>query len=152
MHAPLGRLCTSPVPEPAGAEVCSICFDQAVRDRGPGVPAPDVRGVHAVAVLPRQAQSGHAEPAAAHLPLLPRRHLPASGGHQAKAGDDDDEEEEGEGRLESPRHRRSHRSVNLGSSSSSLMGSIASSIGIKIIDDRRIGRADAAAREGQGQQ
>ncbi|XP_048571587.1 E3 ubiquitin-protein ligase XB3-like [Triticum urartu] len=120
-----------------GGEVCSICFDQAcaieVRECG-----------HQMCAACTLALCCHAKPNPATqsqpLPTCPfcrggiTRLAVAT---RAKAGDDDDddEEEEGaEGRLESPRHRRSRRSLNLsgggdGGSSSSLMGSIASSIG-----------------------
>ena len=115
-----------------GGEVCSICFDQAcaieVRECG-----------HQMCAACTLALCCHAKPNPATqsqpLPTCPfcrggiTRLAVAT---RAKAGDDDEEEEGAEGRLESPRHRRSRRSLNLGSGdggSSSLMGSIASSIG-----------------------
>jgi len=109
------------------AEVCSICFEQAcsieVRECG-----------HQMCAACTLALCCHAKP----NPATQSQPLPACpfcrGGiarlvvaTRARAGD----EEEGS-RLESPRHRRSRRSTNLSGdagSTSSLMGSIASSIG-----------------------
>ena len=51
-----------------------------VHDRGAGLWAPDVRAVHAGAVLPQQAQPDNAYTAIAGLPLLPRQHLAAARG------------------------------------------------------------------------
>ncbi|XP_010228799.1 E3 ubiquitin-protein ligase XB3 isoform X2 [Brachypodium distachyon] len=120
------------------AEVCSICFEQAcsieVRDCG-----------HQMCAACTLALCCHTKPNPAtqsqQLPTCPfcrgsiSRLAVAT---KAKAGDDEDDDDdddvEGEDRLEeSPRHRRTRRSMNLsgdgGSSSGSLMGSIASSIG-----------------------
>jgi E3 ubiquitin-protein ligase XBAT32/33 len=109
------------------AEVCSICFEQAcsieVRECG-----------HQMCAACTLALCCHAKPNPATqsqpLPTCPfcrggiARLVVAT---RARAGD----EEEGS-RLESPRHRRARRSMNLSGdagSTSSLMGSIASSIG-----------------------
>ncbi|XP_039786705.1 E3 ubiquitin-protein ligase XB3-like isoform X2 [Panicum virgatum] len=118
------------IAEASDAEVCSICFEQAcsieVRECG-----------HQMCAACTLALCCHAKPNPATqsqpLPTCPfcrggiARLVVAT---RARAGDDE-EEEEGS-RLESPRHRRSRRSTNLSGdagSTSSLMGSIASSIG-----------------------
>jgi E3 ubiquitin-protein ligase XBAT32/33 len=118
-----------------GAEVCSICFEQActieVRECG-----------HQMCAACTLALCCHTKPNPATqsqpLPTCPfcrgsiSRLAVAT---RATAGDDEeDDDEEGEDRLQSPRHRRPRRSLNLssggeGGSTSSLMGSIASSIG-----------------------
>uniref|UniRef100_A0ACD5X3X1 Uncharacterized protein n=1 Tax=Avena sativa TaxID=4498 RepID=A0ACD5X3X1_AVESA len=121
-----------------GGEVCSICFEHActieVRECG-----------HQMCAACTLALCCHTKPNPATqsqpLPTCPfcrgsiSRLAVAT---RARAGDDEDEDEddEGEDRLQSPRHRRSRRSLNLssggggdGGSTSSLMGSIASSIG-----------------------
>ncbi|KAF8718744.1 hypothetical protein HU200_025045 [Digitaria exilis] len=112
------------------AEVCSICFEQAcsieVRECG-----------HQMCAACTLALCCHAKP----NPATQSQPVPTCpfcrGGIAAlvvattrpRAGDDDDEGS----RLASPRHRRSRKSMNLsgdaGSTSSTLMGSIASSIG-----------------------
>uniref|UniRef100_A0A452XN63 Uncharacterized protein n=1 Tax=Aegilops tauschii subsp. strangulata TaxID=200361 RepID=A0A452XN63_AEGTS len=51
-----------------------------VHHRGAGLRAPDVRALHAGAVLPQQAQPGDPDPALAGVPVLPRQHLAAGGG------------------------------------------------------------------------
>ncbi|KAJ1297759.1 hypothetical protein BS78_01G401300 [Paspalum vaginatum] len=119
---------TTAIPEAGDAEVCSICFEQAcsieVRECG-----------HQMCAACTLALCCHAKPnpatQAQPLPICPfcrggiARLVVAT---RTRACDD---EEEGS-RLESPRHRRSRRSMNLSGdagSTSSLMGSIASSIG-----------------------
>ncbi|WVZ56457.1 hypothetical protein U9M48_006984 [Paspalum notatum var. saurae] len=119
------------IAEASGAEVCSICFEQAcsieVRECG-----------HQMCAACTLALCCHAKPnpatQAQPLPTCPfcrggiARLVVAT---RTRAGDDDDDEG-GSSRLESPRHRRSRRSMNLSGdagSTSSLMGSIASSIG-----------------------
>jgi len=111
------------------AEVCSICFEQAcsieVRECG-----------HQMCAACTLALCCHAKPNPATqsqpLPTCPfcrggiARLVVATRTRAA-----DEEEEEGS-RLESPKHRRARRSMNLSGdagSTSSLMGSIASSIG-----------------------
>ena len=118
-----------------GGEVCSICFEQActieVRECG-----------HQMCAACTLALCCHTKPNPATqsqpLPTCPfcrgsiSRLAVAT---RDRAGDEEDEDE-WEDRLQSPRHRRSRRSsLNLsggggdGGSTSSLMGSIASSIG-----------------------
>lgn len=118
----------------AEEEVCSICFEQActieVRECG-----------HQMCAACTLALCCHTKPNPATqsqpLPTCPfcrgsiSRLAVAT---RARSGDGDDDDEEGEDRLQSPRHRRSRRSLNLSGggeagSTSSLMGSIASSIG-----------------------
>ncbi|CAN6289880.1 unnamed protein product [Urochloa humidicola] len=116
----------------AEAETCSICFEQAcsieVRECG-----------HQMCAACTLALCCHAKPNPATqsqpLPTCPfcrggiARLVVAT---RAPAGEED-EEGEGSSRMESPRHRRSRRAVNNLSgdagSTSSIMGSIASSIG-----------------------
>nr|CAB3501261.1 unnamed protein product [Digitaria exilis] len=118
------------IAEASDAEVCSICFEQAcsieVRECG-----------HQMCAACTLALCCHAKP----NPATQSQPVPTCpfcrGGIAAlvvattrpRAGDDDDEGS----RLASPRHRRSRKSMNLsgdaGSTSSTLMGSIASSIG-----------------------
>uniref|UniRef100_A0A0A9HF81 RING-type E3 ubiquitin transferase n=1 Tax=Arundo donax TaxID=35708 RepID=A0A0A9HF81_ARUDO len=116
------------IAEASDAEVCSICFEQActieVRECG-----------HQMCAACTLALCCHTKPNPATqsqpLPTCPfcrggiSRLVVAT---RTRAGD----EEEEVSKLESPRHRRSRRSMNLssdGGSTSSLMGSIASSIG-----------------------
>ncbi|AQL07666.1 E3 ubiquitin-protein ligase XB3-like [Zea mays] len=116
------------IAEASDAEVCSICFEQAcsieVRECG-----------HQMCSACTLALCCHAKPNPATqsqpLPTCPfcrggiARLVVAT---RTRAGHDDERD-----KLESPRHRRSRRSMNLsgdaGSTSSTLMGSIASSIG-----------------------
>ncbi|XP_040378404.1 E3 ubiquitin-protein ligase XB3-like [Oryza brachyantha] len=119
-----------------GGEVCSICFEQActieVRECG-----------HQMCAACTLALCCHAKPSAAAatpcqqpLPTCPfcrggiSRLVVAT---KARSGVDDEDDEEAGDRLASPRHRRSRRAVNHlsgdGGSTSSIMGSIASSIG-----------------------
>ncbi|KAL6907484.1 hypothetical protein ACP4OV_002523 [Aristida adscensionis] len=109
-------------------EACSICFEQAcaieVRECG-----------HQMCAACTLALCCHAKPNPA-TQCQPQPACPFCRGGISRlvvatrtpaAGDDDDEN-----RLQSPRHRRSRRSLNLsgdGGSTSSIMGSIASSIG-----------------------
>ncbi|GJN31042.1 hypothetical protein PR202_gb19396 [Eleusine coracana subsp. coracana] len=112
------------------AEVCSICFEQAcsieVRECG-----------HQMCAACTLALCCHTKPNPATqsqpLPTCPfcrgaiSRLVMAT--TKTKPGDDD---EESNNKLQSPRHRRSRRASNLssdGGSTSSIMGSIASSIG-----------------------
>ncbi|KAL5218336.1 hypothetical protein ABZP36_019020 [Zizania latifolia] len=117
-----------------GGEVCSICFEQActieVRECG-----------HQMCAACTLALCCHAKPnpAAAQcqqpMPTCPfcRGGITRLVVATAKTGaGDEEDEEEACGRLGSPLHRRSRRSVNLSGdagSTSSIMGSIASSIG-----------------------
>ncbi|RLN38824.1 uncharacterized protein C2845_PM01G10830 [Panicum miliaceum] len=126
-HSDDGAHDAAAIAEASDAEVCSICFEQAcsieVRECG-----------HQMCAACTLALCCHAKPNPATqsqpLPTCPfcrggiARLVVAT---RARAAD----EEEGS-RLESPRHRRSRRSTNLSGdagSTSSLMGSIASSIG-----------------------
>ncbi|XP_062216044.1 E3 ubiquitin-protein ligase XB3-like isoform X2 [Phragmites australis] len=115
------------ISEASDAEVCSICFEQActieVRECG-----------HQMCAACTLALCCHTKP----NPVTQCQPLPTCpfcrGGisrlvvaTRTRAGDEDEEN-----KLESLRHRRSRRSMNLssdGGSTSSLMGSIASSIG-----------------------
>ncbi|GJN08300.1 hypothetical protein PR202_ga26206 [Eleusine coracana subsp. coracana] len=114
------------------AEVCSICFEQAcsieVRECG-----------HQMCAACTLALCCHTKPNPATqsqpLPTCPfcrggiSRLVMAT--TKTSPGDDDDDEESNN-KLQSPRHRRSRRASNLssdGGSTSSIMGSIASSIG-----------------------
>ncbi|KAF0932772.1 hypothetical protein E2562_012109 [Oryza meyeriana var. granulata] len=116
-----------------GGEVCSICFEQActieVRECG-----------HQMCAACTLALCCHAKPNPSATPCQqPLPTCPFCRGGISRlvvatktnaAGDDDDE---AGSRLESPRHRRARRAVNHlsgdGGSTSSIMGSIASSIG-----------------------
>ncbi|XP_052150064.1 E3 ubiquitin-protein ligase XB3-like [Oryza glaberrima] len=121
-----------------GGEVCSICFEQActieVRECG-----------HQMCAACTLALCCHAKPSAAAatpcqqpLPTCPfcrggiSRLVVATTKTRA-GGDDEEDDEEAGSRLASPLHRRSRRAVNHpsgdGGSTSSIMGSIASSIG-----------------------
>ena len=121
-----------------GGEVCSICFEQActieVRECG-----------HQMCAACTLALCCHAKPSAAAvtpcqqpLPTCPfcrggiSRLVVATTKTRA-GGDEEEDDEEAGSRLASPLHRRSRRAVNHpsgdGGSTSSIMGSIASSIG-----------------------
>ncbi|CAL4913792.1 unnamed protein product [Urochloa decumbens] len=128
-HPDDGAIAEATSDDVAEAETCSICFEQAcsieVRECG-----------HQMCAACTLALCCHAKPNPATqsqpLPTCPfcrggiARLVVAT---RAPPGD----EEEGSGRMESPRHRRSRRAVNNLSgdagSTSSIMGSIASSIG-----------------------
>uniref|UniRef100_A0A0D9VSH2 RING-type E3 ubiquitin transferase n=1 Tax=Leersia perrieri TaxID=77586 RepID=A0A0D9VSH2_9ORYZ len=120
-----------------GGEVCSICFEQActieVRECG-----------HQMCAACTLALCCHAKPNSAvatpcqqTMPTCPfcrggiSRLVVAT--RTRATGDEDDDDEAAGGRMESPRHRRSRRAVSHlsgdGGSTSSIMGSIASSIG-----------------------
>ena len=114
-------------------EVCSICFEQActieVRECGHQMCAACTLAL-CCHTKPNPATQGQPLPTCPFCRGSISRLAVAT---RARAGDDDDEEGD---RLQSPRHRRSRRSLNLssggggdGGSTSSLMGSIASSIG-----------------------